>query len=334
MSYFLIIDLSSLLYIPVFVEEEFMNLFLVTFQSVIVLLGIGALGFFVIQRKIIPKQALAVLTPLSLEIALPCLVFANIMTTFSPESTPEWWMLPLWWLLFTGFAFVFTVLTSFFSAKKTRREFMVSLFYQNALFFPLAILSGMFGGSSEYLTLLFILTLFFPSFLFNTYSFFFGRKVKEINWKKIFHPVFVATLLALGLRLTNLHVLIPDFVVSICALVGAMTVPLVMLVLGGNLYLDYQKKEKVQFGEIVKFVAMKNFLLPLLFFGVLLLFRPSYSIALLLMLQSVVPPVTAVPLLVDRVGGNHAVANQFLFASFVCSLISIPLLIGVFGLLF
>jgi len=176
--------------------------------------------------------------------------------------------------------------------------------------------------------------LFFPSFLFNTYPFFFGESLQEIRWRKIFHPVLLATLLALVLRLTNLHLLIPEFVVSMSTLVGAMTVPLIMLVLGGNMYVDFQKKEKIQLTEIVKFVVVKNFLLPLVFLGVLLVLRPGYSIALLLMLQAVVPPVTAVPLLVERIGGNRAISNQFLFVSFVCSLVSIPVLVGVFGLFF
>ena len=73
-----------------------MDFFLITFESVIVLLGLGALGFLIIQRKIIPEQALDVLSPLALDIALPCLIFANIITTFTPETIPQWWLLPAW----------------------------------------------------------------------------------------------------------------------------------------------------------------------------------------------------------------------------------------------
>ncbi|MFH1101471.1 MAG: AEC family transporter [Methanobacteriota archaeon] len=311
-----------------------MDLFLITFQSVIVLLALGALGFLIIQRKIIPEQALGVLSPLALEIALPCLIFSNIITTFSPENSPDWWLLPGWWLVFTVYALVFTLGARYLSAKGTRREFAVSLFYQNALFFPIAILTGMFGGNSPYLVSLFLFALFFAPFLFNSYYFFFGKSLKEIQWRKIVHPVLVATLVAVGFRLVGAQVLIPDFALSFFQLVGAMTVPLIMLYLGGSMYADFRRREKIQRLEIVKFVVMKNVMLPVVFLGVLLVVRPGYMVALLLMLQSVVPPVTAIPLLVGRVDGNQAIVNQFVVTSFLCSLITIPVFLGVFSVFF
>jgi hypothetical protein len=48
-------------------------------------------------------------------------------------------------------------------------------------------------------------------------------------------------------------------------------------------------------------------------------------------MQSAVPPVTAVPLLVERAGGNHTIVNQFILVSFLCSLITIPAIISLFG---
>ena len=64
-----------------------------------------------------------------------------------------------------------------------------------------------------------------------------------------------------------------------------MTIPLLMIILGGNIYLDFQNKGQLQFAEIVKFVIIKNLAFPLVFLGMLLIVRPSYHIALLIMLQ-------------------------------------------------
>lgn len=113
-----------------------------------------------------------------------------------------------------------------------------------------------------------------------------------------------------------------------------MTVPLLMLVIGGSLSLDFQRKGKIYSGEIAKFVLIKNLLFPLIFLGVLLIIRPSYQIALLLILQSAVPPVTALPIFMKRVGGNESIVNQFLLASFIGSLVSIPLIISLFTVFF
>jgi predicted permease len=69
-----------------------------------------------------------------------------------------------------------TLLFSFISNKKTKREFAISLFYQNAIFFPLAIFTGLFGDESIYISLLFIFTIFYAALFFSTYFLFFEKK--------------------------------------------------------------------------------------------------------------------------------------------------------------
>jgi hypothetical protein len=312
-----------------------MNFFLTTLESVVLLLGIGILGFFLLQRKILPEKALQALSPLALLIALPALVFSNIITQFSPQQNPDWWQLPVWWLVFTGFAAGLTALCAFTSKKIIRREFALSLFYQNGIFFPLAILSGMFGSESSYLTSLFLFTIFYPAFFFNTYPFFFGQKKKDIQWKKIFHPVLIVTIIAVALVLFGVNTYVPDFVVSITQMLGAMSIPLIMILLGGNIYIDYKNSGTTLFtSEIIKFVLLKNILFPLVFLALLRVLQPNYTIALLILLQSAVPPVTANPLVTERAGGNRAVVNQFLVASFLSSIVTLPVMMVLFTMYF
>jgi malate permease and related proteins len=310
--------------------ELSMDLVAITFQSVVILLGIGVFGFLIVQRKVVAENALGTLSNLALDLALPCLVFVNIVSNFSPQAIPDWWVLPLWWLVFTGLAALLTGVFMFASKKTTRREFAMSLFLHNGLFFPLAILSGMFGASSSYLVSLFLFMIFYPAFLFNIYPYFFGKNEKKINWRRIFNVVFISTILALIIRFADVQSYVPDIVLTILTMLGAMTVPLLMLVIGGSLSLDFQRKGKIYSKEIVKFVLIKNLLFPFIMLGVLLVIRPSYQIGLLLLLQSAVPPVTALPIFTKRVGGNESIVNQFLVASFIGSLVSIPLVISLF----
>ena len=107
-----------------------------------------------------------------------------------------------------------------------------------------------------------------------------------------------------------------------------------MIILGGNIYVDFQKKGKIFTHEIIKFVLLKNIIYPLVFLLIIILIRPPYPIALILLLQSAVPPVTAVPLLTERAGGNRLIVNQFIVASFIMSLLTIPVMIFVFSTFF
>ena len=120
------------------------------------LLGLGVLGFYIIGRRIMPGNILIFLSPLALDIALPCLIFISIIKNFSLEKLPDWWTIPLWWIGFTLTALLLTRISMFISRKETRREFGISLFYQNGIFFPLAIISGLYGDNSAYLVVLFL----------------------------------------------------------------------------------------------------------------------------------------------------------------------------------
>jgi len=312
-----------------------MDLFITTFESVAVLLGIGLVGFWIIRKKIIPGNVLGLLSPLALEIALPSLIFINVIQDFNPNEFPAWWQLPLWWLFFTAVSAILTFIFRYVSKKENRREFAISLFFQNGIFFPLAIIAGMFGSNSYLLIFLFIFTIFYPAFFFSTGHIFFGKKFNlNKNWKKIFHPVLIATVVAIIIKIAGVQNFIPDFVLNIFSLLGGMTVPLIMIILGGNIYMDFQKTGSIQKFEIIKFVLIKNVIFPIIFIGILFYIRPMYEIALIILLQAAVPPVTAVPLMTERFGGNRFIVNQFIILSFISSLVTIPIMVSLFSIFF
>jgi predicted permease len=309
-----------------------MDIFIVVLQSVLVLLGIGIVGFWITRRGIIPENVLSFLSRLAIDIALPCMVFSSVMTTFTPDQFPDWWQLPLWWLAFTGISFVFSLIMMFISGKETRSEFVLNLLFQNGLFFPLIIISGVFGTGSIYIPQLYIFIMIHPVLFFSTYHLFFRNREaeKKTQWSRIFNPILIATVVAVIVQLFNGSEYLPDFLKSILEILGGMALPLIMIILGGSLYLDFKQRGKIYYREIIKFVAMKNIVYPLAFIGLLLIVKPSYNIALLLMLESAVPPITGTPIVTERAGGNKAISNQFVFSSFVFSVVSIPLVFRLF----
>lgn len=315
-----------------------MNIFNIILQSVVALLGIGVLGFWIMKREVIPENILHFLSTLAIDIALPSVVFANIISNFSPSAFPNWWQLPLWWLLFSVVALCLTLITMFASQKNTRSEFAISLFFQNGIFFPLIIIGGIFGRQTPYLVQLFIFIIFHPPLYFGTYHLFFrkrsGKVNRQINLKRILNPVLIATLVAVIIRLLGIQDYLPGFIISIFQILGEMALPLVMIILGGSLYLDFQKKGRIYILEIIKFVLIKNVVFPLIFLGLLILIHPDYNIALIIILQSAVPPITGIPIVTEREGGNRAITNQFILASFVFSIISIPAIFTLFSMFF
>lgn len=311
-----------------------MDIFLIVLQSVLVLLGIGLIGFWIARRGIIPENVLGLLTRLAIDIALPCLVFSSILVNFSPAEYPGWWQLPIWWFLFAAISLILTLITMFVSNKATRGEFAINLFYQNGLFFPLIVISGIFGVDAPYLPQLYIFIMLHPIMFFSTYQLFFKKSSGQPQWNRIINPILIATILAVTVQLFGGRDYLPDFIHSIIQILGAMALPLIMIILGGSLYLDFKQKGKFYYKEIIKFLIVKNIVFPLAFLAVLIFIRPAYGIALLFILESAVPPVSATPILTERAGGTKSISNQFVFSSFIFSIVSIPAIFHLFSQFF
>jgi malate permease and related proteins len=308
------------------------HIFIIVLQSVLVMLGIGVIGFWITRRGIVPEHVLSFLSRLAIDIALPCMVFSSTLVNFSPAKLTGWWQLPLWWFGFAAVSLVLTIVTAFISQKETRSEFALNLFFQNGLFMPLILISYIFGTDSQFIPQLYIFIIFHPVVFFSAYHLFFRNKSRlKMQWSRVFNPILIATVLAVVLRLWGLNKYLPDFVDSIFQITGAMASPLIMIILGGSLYLDFKQKGKIFYKEIIKFVALKNVLFPLVFLGLLVWLKPVYSVALLFILEAAVSPITGTPIMVERAGGNKSIANQFVFSSFVFSIISIPVIFWLFS---
>ncbi len=320
-----------------------MHIFNITLQSVAALLAIGVLGFWIIKRHIIPGTVLQFLAILAIEIALPCIVFANIMTQFSPSTSVQWWQYPLWWLAFSAIALILSLVTMFISVRATRREFALSLFFQNGMFFPFIIISGIFGPTNPYIAVLFIFIAFHPSLFYSTNHLFFqrsnSRTEKNVSdykpknrtkLRRIVNPVLISTAIAATIKLLGAGKYLPTFILTVFQMLGGMSLPLLMLILGGSLYVDFQNKGPLYLKEVMKFILIKNILFPMVFIGILVFARPPYPVALIMFLQSAVPPITGIPIQAQRHGGNSSITNQFILSSFVFSILSIPLMFSLF----
>jgi len=312
-----------------------MNIFFVTLESIIILLGIGIIGFFILSRKIVPLSILETISPLVIEVGMPCLIFSNIIKTFNPEEISNWWQLPLWWILTTIVLFILTYLSMLIIGKKNKKEFGISLFYPNGIFIPVAIIIGIFGTDSIIMAKYFIFILIYPVFFFNTYFYFFGKRDKsKKNLKKIFNPILISTIIALIISLTGYKSYVPKVILSITDLLGGISLPLIIIFIGGNLYIDFQNSKSIKIKELSIFVLIKNILFPLIVLLLLILIKPPVYIAFFVFLLSAMPPITSVSIVTKEYNRNVALVNQFMVSSFIFSIITLPALMYIFNYFF
>ena len=306
-------------------------------EAIILLLGIGAVGFFMLSRNIVSPDILSYLSILALEVSLPLYVFATLLEQFDPVADPYWWTFPLWWVFFAAVTLALSLLLGRIFAADIRREATAALYLYNPLFVPLAVIAGLYGTSSVHVAELFLFTMFSVTFYFNFYPVLFRRrsgaaskKTFSPDWKKLFNPLIRTTLFTMIIVFLGLDAWIPAVAVSIARRVGDLAFTLVMLTLGGYIYLDMRKAGKIRWGQVVRFVAAKNLLFPAAFLCILYALKPADNIGLILILSAAAPPVSTIPILTGRQNGDVAASNQFLVGSFLFSILSIPLMITLF----
>lgn len=304
-----------------------MNIFLITFQAIAILLIIGFIGFWSISKKIVPLKALDVLSPLIIEISIPALIFVNILTKFDANKLSNWYFLPLWWVIYTLFILILTLVIGKFIKIP---EFKLGLIYPNSVFIPIALIPSLFVGNSLMMVELFIFTILSPVFVFNSYFYFYKIEGK-FNFKKLFNPILIATILSMILVLTGVGDYVPNIIIKVGKMLGGLALPLVMILIGGNIYVDFRKRGKLNFKLILTFVLFRNIILPIVILCLLFWIKPNPEIAFLIFLMTIVPPLTAIPILVERAKGHIALANQFIVFSLLFSSITIPLWLMIFN---
>ncbi|MDH7494332.1 MAG: AEC family transporter [Candidatus Saccharicenans sp.] len=213
--------------------------------------------------------------------------------------------------------------------SRSNKEFFLSLFFQNGIFFPVALLSGLFGSDSAEVAVLFIFMMFYPSFFFVVIPAVLGLKQKA-RWQRVISPVFIATILAIVIKLAGLENYLPTFLQGTFQAVGSLSTPIIFLILSGNIYLDLAGTKKFYAGPALWFVLIKNFIFPAIGLLAIKIFRIPHPLSLIFLIQCAVPPLTAVPVLVGRAGGNRAFVNQLFVVLALVSMASLPLFLYLF----
>jgi len=223
-----------------------MSLFAATIEALIILFLVGTVGFLAVKRGLIARDVLTALSRVALEIALPALIFTNLITQEMPDNGAPAWTLPLWWTGFMAVVAGMAYIISIPVPKNVRREFRAALIYPNAVFIPLLLIGTKYGQNSPEVAMLFVFNLFFSPYYFTTYPLYFGnRTLSNIRWSRVIHPVLIVTLLALTIRICGLRETIPSPILQGTELLGKAALPLILLILGGQLTANAKKAKQI-----------------------------------------------------------------------------------------
>jgi len=300
--------------------------FKITGIAVSQILLLSAIGFFLVKKNFLSDRGLNDLSRLVMDITLPVMIFCQLIKNFSFSLYPNWWIFPLISIAITALGLLVGSLFSCFIKKEQERlQFLSLITFQNSGYLPLALVAALF--SPEKLGEIFIY-LFLFLMGFNLVMFSLGvhilnfHKERKIKLSSLFSMPVLATLFSLALVYFGLQRFFPDFLIRPLAMLGDTTLPLAMLVVGGNLAQISLKDINKKAAALL--ILAKMIILPLLGIAIISVFKISGLVGLLIFIQLTMPSAVTISTILRAYKKEDILASQGIFITHITAIITIP----------
>ena len=296
------------------------------FQAVFQLTLISLAAGILVKRKIVTQDQVQSMSAVTVTVFLPCLILANVITTFDPAGFGLWWTLPL-----AGTLLVFTGLfcaALLFGFKREKKSHLPMASMQNAVYITLPIGQILFPDQFDTFALYcFLLILGLTPLMWSIGKVLIaGTRGPKARWQDFVTPPLVATLAALFFVFTGLKAALPQAALEATALLGQATVPLAAFVLGATLAgISIRHMPPVR--DLAVVCIVKYLILPGLTFAVLFHAGLHQSMPLfcsLMIIQASAPPATNLILIVKNYGGDGQAAGSMMLVQYLLCLPAMP----------
>lgn len=311
------------------------------------LIIIAVIGYVAAKLNYLDKYTNQKLTKLLLNITLPCMVIASVHGLSASDAGaivgPAFVMAgaQFFLLLLTG-----TLLALIFCVPKNERaiwQFMTVC--TNNGFIGLPVIAAILGSASIIISSIYVMViaLFIYSIGFailannrdriaqeareaqgRTFEAPAGKKKFSIPWRSMINPSMVACVIALVLFFTGWQV--PDLLQDTMSLLGGITAPIAMLVIG-VIMAGSKLKSVVTEVRLYPYILIRQLLLPALFYFGFTAFGVSPLLAGVFALMFAMPVGSMAPTFVEDFDGNATLTAKATVLTTLGAFIAIPLLV-------
>ncbi|MFQ1023283.1 AEC family transporter [Avibacterium paragallinarum] len=317
-------------------------LFLTALESVLSIVLIIALGFYLRHKGYFADSFASNISKLIMNIALPASIFVSVLSHLDRQR-----LFSLSDGLIYGAAatlvgyFIAWLMTKWLKVRSGRRGvFINTIVNANTIFIGLPLNIALFGDNS--------MPYFLVYYVLNTVSTWtFGawliardssqpqtKQNARFNWKKLLPPPLLGFLIALLFLLMSIPV--PNFIHSALSYVGAMVTPLSLIYIGITLYdagLKSIRFDKDTLAALIgKFAIAPAIMASLILLGNTWLPLPSIE-AQTLILQSAVSALAILPILANQAKGDVSFATNIVTTSTLLFIPIVPIIDALLELL-
>lgn len=328
----------------------FLDSFKITGLAVTQIFLLAAIGYILVKKNILGTEGLNSLSRLVIEITLPILIFCQLIRDFSFRLYPNWWIFPLISIAVTALGLlVGGVFSAFIRGNQHKSQFLSLVTFQNSGYLPLALVAALLPKDKADTMFIYIflfllgfnivmwsLGVYMLSFHQNKrfelgslpHPFFAKLIVLFEKGRGLFSPPVIATIFSLIVIFLGLDKFVPTVVLRPLKMVGDCTLPLAMFVVGGNLaeiHLRHTDKKTVFFMTLAKLI-----ILPVLGLVVIMKFKPSQLLGLLILIELAMPPATSLSVIIRHYKKEDLLISQGILFGHIVSLITLPIFLSLY----
>lgn len=310
----------------------FLDSFKITSIAVIQISILSALGYFLVKKSILGVKGLNALSGLVIKVTLPVLIFCKLTKDFKFSQYSNWWIFPLLSILITIMGLIVGGLFSgFIKGYQHKLQFLSLVTFQNSGYLPLALVAALLpiDKTDTIFIYIFLFLLGFNLVIWSlgVYMLTFSR-TKRFALGSLFSPPVIATVFSLMFVFFGLEKLLPQLILRPLVMIGDCTLPLAMLIVGGNL-------AEIHLGRIEKkaiffMVLAKMIILPALGFLLNMVFKPPSLMGLLIIIQLAMPPATSLSVIIRNYKREDLLVSQGILLGHIVGLFSIPVFLSLY----
>ena len=313
-------------------------LFLTSLESIIPIIALIVLGYFLQVRGWFHNDFGNDLSKLIMNVAMPVSIFVSVLKYLTLEK-----LISLsGGLIYTFVAFALGYIVAFLSVKAFkvapgRRGTVINTFVNaNTIFIGLPLNIALFGDDALAYFLIYYITNTISTWTLGVFLMTSdsksGKKKQEshFDWKKLLPAPLLGFIVSVVFLIIN--ILLPSFVSSTLGYVGGLTTPLSLVYIGIVLAKAGIKTIRFDKDSIVALVG-RFIVAPVLMFAVLKLMAPGMVTAeyQTFMIQSATPALAVLPILANQGDGDVEFSTNIVTLSTVLFVIVIPILQTIIG---
>lgn len=282
-----------------------------------------AVGFILCKINFLTLEFNQYLTKFVLNVTMPCMIMASVMTSSNVA-------LALKDILYASIIVVVLLpilaylLVNILPMKNNKGLYMFMMMYPNVGFMGFPLMQAMFGKesllSTAMITMVFNISLFTLGIIVMNYG---SHHKTQINLKTLVSPGIISSIIAMIIYFMKLT--IPVVISEPINLIGNMTTPLAMMIIGATLS-TFPIKDIIIDIKPYTFTILIDLLIPIILYPVIKLLITSQMIMGVTLIIVAMPVANSAVLFAKAYHQDEFMAAKTVFISTILSIITIPIL--------